>query len=302
MNALRILLLLVALAGPVSAADPLPQLEFVAPEALQNLATQLAQTDHAARRELVASLGLSDPGPPIRVILAPNGSLEARRAPSWSLGYAISPASLVVLLVDRVPAYPDHSLEQVLRHEIAHVLIHRAAGGQPIPRWLDEGLAIYWAREWGIDDRGRVWLATVRHDTLALDRLNQDFQAGPTGAGRAYALATAFVRDLIAQQGPQVGARILQRVRSGAPFPLAFEQATGLTLGSAEAEFWSRLDFWNRWVPFLTSSTTLWLLITGLALVAFKRRRDLDRAQIARWEAEETRVLLAEETSDRWVN
>ena len=53
-------------------------------------------------------------------------------------GYALSRESVVVLLPERILSYPHGSLEEVLRHELAHVLIARAAGQRPVPRWLNE--------------------------------------------------------------------------------------------------------------------------------------------------------------------
>ncbi len=288
--------LLFASAWPALGVEP-PELELTAPPHLDRLIEHVTATvDRASLIHMMEILGLEKPGPPIRVVLAENTSEEAKLAPTWSVGYAVGNAGLVVLLVDRLPVYPHHSLAGVLRHEIAHVLIARASGRRPVPRWFNEGLAIYSAREWGFEDRSRVLIATLRRDSLALGHLDHDFHAGSTAAARAYALSAAFVRDLAAEHGDRVAARILRRMRRGLPFEEAFREATTFSLAEAEVEFWGRLDFWNRWVPFFTSSATLWIVITLLSLLAFKRRRDLDAEQLERWEAEE--AWRDEEPSD----
>ena len=46
----------------------------------------------------------------------------------------------------------------------------------------------------------------------------------------------------------------------------------------AGESFWSRQTFWYRWVPLLTSSVTLWILVTMLALWAMRKRRARDAA------------------------
>lgn len=280
----------------------LPELVFDAPPQSAELVERLREDNREALGHMMEVLGLEDAGPPIRVLLAQNDSPAAQRAPSWGVGYAIGAIGQVVLLVDRVPGYPYHSLDNVFRHEIAHVLISRAAARHEVPRWFNEGLAIYAARDyWGFDDRGRVMIATLREGSLSLGLLDRHFHAGSTSAARAYALSAAFVRDLAQRHDEEVFARILRRMRQGEAFDEAFYRATGSTLNLAEATFWRHLDLWNRWVPFITSSATLWILVTVLALLAFKRRRERDAAQIERWDEEEQRWLESE-TTDGWVN
>ena len=69
----------------------------------------------------------------------------------WTAGFAIGNDGLIVLFPARSPRYPHDTLEDVLRHEVAHVLIDRAARGQRVPRWFHEGLAIVVERPWRLE-------------------------------------------------------------------------------------------------------------------------------------------------------
>ena len=302
-------LVAIALASPAAARQP-PELEFEAPAVLAPQVARLEKLDPASLVPIMDLLGLDHPGSPIRVQLAPEGSPAARRAPSWAVAYAIGGASLVVLIPSRVPSYPDHTLETVLRHEVAHVLIDRAAGrsaGAPgqghrrVPRWFNEGLAIHGSRDWGFEDRARLTLATVRRGGVALADLDRRFSGGSHSAAGAYALSAAFVRYLLDQHGPFVASRIFEQLAQGHDFKAAFRRATGTTLAVEEQRFWRHLDIWSKWVPLLSSSTTLWMLITLLALWAFKRRRERDAEQFAAWDEEERRRLEHART-DEWVH
>ena len=280
----------------------LPELIIEGPPSHAGLIELLEGFDRVAFADAMELVGLDDPGPPIRVLLAPEGTPAARRAPSWSLAYAIGEAGLVVLLPGRIEvggslAYPDRSLDTVLRHEVAHVLIARAARRRAVPRWFNEGLAIYAARPWGIDDRARLVWATFSHGPNLGD-LDRSFRAGSYRASRAYALAAAFVRYLLDRHGADTAARILAGIGEDLSFGEAFLRATGSTLAATEERFWSHLDLWNKWVPFLTSSATLWTAITALALVAFRRRRQRDAEIRQRWLEEE----LAETPTDGWIH
>ncbi len=295
------LALAAALAAGAWAQRQAPELVFEAPAPLAPQVAQLEQLDRGILVETLDLLGLDEAGPPIRVVLAPEGSAEARRAPSWAVAYAVGGAGLVVLIPSRVPGYPDQSVETVLLHEIAHVLIARAARHRTIPRWFNEGLAILAAREWGFEDRARVTVATVRRDGVALAEIERRFQAGTHSAASAYALSAAFVRFLFDRHGPFMAARIFDHLRQGRSFETAFQRATGTTLALEERRFWRHLDIWSKWVPLLTSSATLWMLITGLALLAFKRRRVRDAERLQSWDEEERRRLEQVPTDD-WIH
>lgn len=303
LSALALLLFLLVSFSP--AEGQLPPLVVEAPPALEAVASRVRSLAPERLASAMALVGLEEPGAPIRVILAPEGSPPAQEAPPWVSGYAYPDRSLIVLLPARTPSYPDSSLEDLLRHEIAHVLVARAAGNRPIPRWFHEGLAMIAGLSWGLDDRSRLTLALLADHEVSLAELEGLFRGGQGSSNRAYAIAGAFVRDLFERHGSGVAADILRWVRRGLPFEAAFQLATGTSLADAESSFWDRQSFWYRWVPLLTSSVTLWLLITLLALWAIRRRRARDAAQQALWDEEERRIEEGRrrvEDRDEWVN
>jgi hypothetical protein len=296
--------------GQVEQAEPVEPPRLVV-EALPGAAPEAARLralEPARLLNVMRLVGLEEPGPPIRVIVAPEGSGPAVLVSPWISGYALSDKGLIVVIPQRVPNYPDSSLEDLLRHEVAHVLISRAAGHQPLPRWFHEGMAMIAGGSWGFDDRSRLTLALLADRPVSLAELEERFSGGQSEVNRAYAVAGAFVRDLFDRYGPEAAPRLLAGVSRGRSFEEAFREATGSTLAQAEAAFWSRQTFWYRWVPVLTSSITLWLLITLLALWAIRHRRARDAAQRLIWEEEEERTRLAAEARARqdqggeWVN
>jgi len=258
-----------------------------APESLMPVAKRLQEMNPRRFLETLNLVGLTQPGPSIRVILAPEGSSLAQQAPRWASGYALSNVSTVVILPERVTNYPYASLEDVLSHEIGHILIHRAAGEHPLPRWFDEGLAMVAARTWNMEDRARLVWAMVSGTEVSLDELNELFLKDGASARRAYTLAHAFTLDLLEHSQPDFPKHLLARVAQGVPFPQAFTQTAMMTLTRAEEHFWSRQTLWNRWIPVATSSTILWFLIAVLGFYAFKKQRNRTAAIRKQWEDEE---------------
>src|SRR6185295_2023508 len=178
------------------------------------------------------------------------------------------------------------------------VLIDRAAGGRPVPRWFHEGLAMAAGRGRGLEDRSRTAFAILIDGRTTLSDLDSRFAGGQADVQVAYALAGDFVADLLLRRGADTAPEILAGIARGESFDTAFQAAADDTLANVEASYWRRRTFWNRWVPFLTSGAALWLGITALALVAFKRRRVRDQELRRAWELEEELVRVQESLKD----
>lgn len=260
-----------------------PEFIFEAPESLHPLADHLKEINPASIQHLMNFMGLQRPGPPIKVILAPNDSPHAQNASEWMSGYALSEESIIVLLTDRSLTYPNDSLNEVFLHEIGHILAHRAAGGQPLPRWFDEGLAMMAVRNWGVEDRARLVWAMVSGTEISLDELNTLFRQDAPSIRRAYVLAHAFTADLLEQTNRDIPKRILAKVKEGLSFSDAFEHASSMTITQAEVDFWTRQTLWNRWIPVATSSGMVWLTITILAFWVYTKQRKRAAAIKQQW-------------------
>jgi hypothetical protein len=269
------------------------RLAVEAPASLQPVAERLRSLDPVQIEGAARLVGLEESGAPIRVVLAAEGSAEALSAPSWVAGYALPERGVVVLLPARSPRYPDSSLEDLLRHEVAHVLVARASAFRPLPRWFHEGVAMIAGLAWGLEEQSRLAATLLRSGEVPMAVVDHRFAGGEGEVRSAYTLAGAFVRDLLRQHGREVVGAILANVAAGLSFEEAFARSTGTPLGAAESDFWERQTFWYRWVPFLSSSVVLWLLITLLALWAMKRRRARDAARLAAWEAQEEAAAAA---------
>jgi hypothetical protein len=278
---------LIVLAGTAGVtAQRTPDLQF---EALEHPSdtTGIGRIDTQHLRTIVRLVGLPDPGGPIRVVLAAEDTAVARGTPSWIAGVAHGASDTVLLFPARSPRYPHDSLTAVLHHEIAHVLIHRAAAGHDIPRWFNEGLATIAERTWTFEDRRQLAWALAAGTPVRMHDLDPLFGQGPNAAARAYALGSAFVRNIVDVHGIGAPAQILSSIAHGRPFDAAFEEATGQSLREAERAFSVEVTTWERWIPLLTSPFVLWTATTLLALyaiVVFRQRRAEHRR---RWEEDD---------------
>ena len=295
--ALPLAVLAIALASGVGSAQPPPTLLLNAPEELASARKRLESFDRSSLAGIVRMTGLTDPGPPIHVILADESSAAAASVSASTAGYAIGDAGLIVLFPSRSPVYPHDTLEDVLRHEVAHVLISRAAQGNSVPRWFHEGFAVAAERPWGLEDRSRlVWelMAGPRLTVGDIDRLFDSEASRP----RAYSLSAAMVREILRAHGPDAPAAILREMGTGAGFDAAVVQVTGRPMSGVEREFWDRQRVWTVWVPLFTSGDVLWLGVIVLAAIAVWHRRRRAAEIRRRWDDEEKAAAELSARSD----
>lgn len=261
-----------------------PRLNIDGPEELAAARSRLESFDTGRLRGVMRLMGLDEAGDPIRVVLAPEGSLVARQAPPPIAGFASLDESVVVLFPARSPAYPHDTLEDVLHHEVAHVLMARAANGAPLPPWFHEGLAVVAERTWRFEDDARLLRELVLVSRTPLDRVNELFAADPGSRARAYTLSAAFVRELMRRHGADAPADILRRAGRGESFERAFAQATGESIAAAEIAFWDGHRFWTGIGRFLTTQAALWMIVTLVGIYAIVKRRQQRAAQRKRWD------------------
>jgi len=262
-----------------------PDLRIDAPPGMAALKSRLESSDPKGLADVARLVGLESPGAPISIQFVDSSSDLARSVPPWIVGFA--EREKVVIFPSRSPGYPHSTLDDVLRHEVAHVLIWRASSGNPIPRWFNEGLAMAAERQRQFRDQTQLFLHLASGSRLSFEDIDRLFNGGQDDQTRAYLLSGTLVWDLLKEHGESAGGRILDEVGRGSSFETAFRNVTGKSTTAAEAEFWKRQRVWTTWLPILFSQETLWMAITLLTFLAIWRVRKRSAAIRKRWEEEE---------------
>ena len=285
MRAAVVLALLLRISFTVSPASAQsPPLTIDAPPRLSTAAERLRATDYGPLRRALEAAGLGMPAH-LSVTLVSDDDARVVRIPRWVVGLA-SGTEHILIFPDRIGPYPYDSLEAVMRHEVVHLALNTRAGGQPLPRWFHEGVAVTLESGWGTGDQLRLLLAALDPPSMAdIGRLFAS-DAYPDTT-QAYLLSTALVDEIRRRHGVDTIGRIAERVGAGLPFDAAFAAATGESVEAAADRAWRGHRRLSRWVPVLTSPSAAWTVILALAGLAFiarlRRRKELRR----RWDEEE---------------
>jgi hypothetical protein len=190
----------------------------------------------------------------------------------WVAGAAWPERGLVVVRAgEAVGALAP--VRRVLRHELAHLALHRATNGRS-PRWLNEGYAQLASGEWGWEEGWAVRLAFLRGHT-SLSDLTLRFPGHRDGAAVAYLLSYTAVEQLL-ESGGEAGLRALfDGLASGSSFDETLRTVYGLTADQFE------------------TAALFWIAITLLVLWVGSRRRRRDRAKLDRMRREEMESAAA---------
>jgi len=224
----------------------------------------------------------------LRLILAPDraafDSLTGRRLPPWTSGAALPGANTIV--IDRSAQDP----RAVLRHELAHMALHRYVSRAP--RWFDEGYAAHAAGEWGRLTAWQINWRLARAPVPVLSDLDRDLTGGRAeDADVAYALSMSAVQLLERWGGPRGLGPLLVAARAGPGFDQALRASYGMTLDQFETLWRQDLKRRYGWAVLLTSMGFLWgvtAIIVGGAWWLRRRRVQARRASLDQgWEVPE---------------
>lgn len=151
-------------------------------------------------------------------------------AHEWTGGQAFTEHGVIVINVS--PNDLDFGLIAV-PHELTHIVIDQATDNPygDIPRWLDEGLAVYMSGELDSPFRGYrslVALYAKQNRLMTLQTLSSSFPADPELANQAYAQSGLVVEFIIQNYGKEAMAKLLNIFAQGSLYDDALREALGM--------------------------------------------------------------------------
>lgn len=261
------------------------------PSASERVATMIEEAD-SVRVQLRSALG-QDVLSHVTVRVAPTVADMARLAPpdapppDYASGVAYHGLHFVLLSMMAPRGAEAVNLDEVFRHELAHVALEDAVQGKHVPVWFNEGLAIWLSDELSMARTKTLWSATLSGTLIPLADLDRSFPRDNFEVSIAYAESADFMRFLLRKSDRIRFASMISRVREGQSFDRAVAEAYGSDLRRLELEWRTDLEHRFSLIPVLTGGGLVWVLVIGLIVAAYVRRRRRTKAILARWEREE---------------
>jgi len=210
-------------------------------------------------------------------------SVVGGRFPDWGLGCALPEQNTIAILSPYLFEY-HRTLPEVIRHELAHVYLHKLVGWPRLPRWMDEGFAMLIGHQWYFGDDWLIARAVFSKETLPLLQI-EGLNLFKEGKARlAYTESYIAMAYFLEKYGWESFMLYLRELRSDDDWDRAFMAAVGLDYAAFQAEFIKYLEAKYNWAMLLSDTMLLWILLVLLVLVLYLFKRRMVKKKEAEWE------------------
>jgi hypothetical protein len=170
------------------------------------------------------------------------------------VGFAVPKKDLVVIHYTGVRT--PSQFQNILTHELCHLLIHKHVKSVPIPRWFDEGIA-QWVSNGVMDiihDQKEALLPTAAFSDqlIPLGALKNRFPENANGLRLAYEESKSFIDYLISTYGKSRILEILALMKHDIPVRKAFVEVLGTPLFQIEKQWRKSLKQNIAWFAHLS--------------------------------------------------
>ncbi|CAN5769377.1 hypothetical protein BH11MYX2_BH11MYX2_39620 [soil metagenome] len=235
----------------------------------------------------------------------PDAAPEGRGAPAYAIGVAYPDLGIISVAMNRGAQQLD--VESTLEHELGHIALGSAIGDRA-PHWLHEGFAYQHSGEWSWDRTetlaGMAWFNSI----IDIDDLDRSFPAQESPAQRAYAESYDFV-GYLSRRGRHEDKdddgdrwpfrRFLTIVGQTGDMNQAAMAAYGRNIHQLFDEW--RTDLTHRYMlaPIGLMGLAVWVLCAFLVVIAWWRKKYLNKKRIAEWDEQERQAMVRAEAEQR---
>lgn len=218
----------------------------------------------------------------------------------WAVGCAYPLQARIVILDPAFSKDRRVNLSRLLKHEIVHVIFGLYIGEnlRSVPRWFNEGLAMYVADDWSYGHYWAILTGTLSNSLISLFALSEEFPQSESRAQIAYAQCYSIIAFMVKRYGDSALKECIHLISEGRDFDTALASATGVDISWLESVWLKDLKKRYKWFSLLGSWVVLWGIVILILSIAFIRRKLKNRQIISQWEEEEIWAELEEENRE----
>jgi len=240
----------------------------------------------------IAELGLEPLGKSVRLVYCHTEKDFLKKSglnPEHIVACAIPKQCTIIINGERFQTLKPESLFSVMIHEYSHVYIGQKIP-TPLPRWLDEGLAMHLAGQWSFHDSLRLSTARFLGKTLPFSRLDARFPSAPPSLDIAYLQSYSFTSFIMNNFFGGGGLKpFMNKLKDPVKGPEILEKLWHPMILKSLEEQWKK-SFGARWknlLFILTSGTLLWFALASLFLYAYVKKRKQQKEKLKAWQQED---------------
>ncbi len=213
---------------------------------LQSTARSVKGAYPELKADVEKKIGWKMKSKPAIYLIDRQGSFEEMGGDESTAAFTLMPKARIV--VDMASFNGFLLLNQTLRHELCHVLLHDHIRGD-LPDWLEEGIC-EWVGGTPVKPASQVRRVMdaygLYRSGVPLSRLH-DFSKSRTGMGMAYGQSEAFIEYVVSRYGAEGISRVLDRLRQGDSVRKAFMNGLSQPPETLEGEWREDLARRAKW-------------------------------------------------------
>lgn len=272
-----------------SLPEPIPRDHFLYYSESQAFMGPVEEAIHRSRKQLQGLLrDTLDYRPSVYIVsdLGQFNDLIGGKFPDWGAAAAFPERQLIAV---KSPAdfNLNRSLDELLAHEYAHLVLAHNTGLFSAPRWFDEGLAMLVSMEWSWSDNLAMSKAAVFGQFIDLKEIEKVNRFSESRAHVAYAEGYLAVSYLIDTFDKRAIDRFVGAIARGESDGEALYAATGLTEQEFEADFKLHLNRRFNIISLFMDTIFFWLGLSVLVIIGGWLRIRKRRRYYRQWEKRE---------------
>ncbi len=212
--------------------------------------------------------------------------------PEWGAGCAFPQDSLIILKPKAIGA---GNMREILTHELTHVVLERTLKEKwsdhsvRVPRWFNEGLAMYLSGEWRLGQSVSMAFAALTGGIIPLDKIDSVLTFSSSKAQQAYMQSFLAALYLVKLSDEDVFRRLVAEMTAGATFEQAIVSVLGISLDEFERGWRRYLEDRFGFVSLATDSFTLWVGMSLLFILVYALKKMRAKRIMKGWEMEDNR-------------
>ncbi len=218
------------------------------------------------------------------------------KLPKWTGAFAVPSQQLMVIKSPRWDRSENY--RHTLVHELLHLLVHNYLGVRDLPRWLDEGMAIFYSGEdrWKTDVAVSKALATG--SVIPLSEVDDVLKYHRAKADLAYQQSFSAVFYLLTTYDIEALREIIYSLKEGLGIDEAFRRATGSSFNDFEEEWRNYIRRTHKWLWLYEIDNYVWVFILALTVFAFILRHFHNKRVERNWRNDDLFEPLQDEPDD----
>jgi hypothetical protein len=206
--------------------------------------------------------------------------------PDWGAGLALMDQGRIVI---KSPKYMrvNKSFRELIGHELAHIMLYRAAGKRWLPRWLQEGFAMHSSGEWHIGQDILVARAAWTGRLIPLHNMEDLLTFKGLQAQLAYTESYLAVSQLLDRADSYVLSDFLSLYNQNGDFYADWKSEFGTDYVSWVSNWLSKTSRQYHFFIFLLDSEMFWIILAVAFLLLFLLKKRQNARTRRRWQIEE---------------